>query len=205
VTIEPVIDAEIADLTESEAQEITGRIRTWVREFPAEDVERAYFGRIWLALGYESWDEWCDCELGGFRLRLPIDERRDVVAGLAESGMSNTSIADVIGVSEGTVRNDHKASGSQNYEPVTGQDGKKYKCKPRPAPEIADGAEKSRAALNGFVTMLKAAVIEARQVTTLDFLTAEEAKALFPTLDEFPEHYRSLADRIVYRAVHGQE
>lgn len=38
--------------------------------------------------------------------RLPIEERRDAVAELSEEGMSEREIADTLGISKGTVRND---------------------------------------------------------------------------------------------------
>lgn len=52
----------------------------WVNACPIDDIKRAFFGRVWLAMGYESWSEWCDCELDGFR--LPAVERREVVIEL---------------------------------------------------------------------------------------------------------------------------
>jgi hypothetical protein len=119
-------------LTIPEAETITGRIRAWVRECPIDDIKRAYFGRVWLAMGYESWSEWCECELDGFK--LPAVERRETVAELAESGMSNRAIADVTRVSEGTVRNDRK-SGAQDYAPVIGLDGRTYPPKPVAEPD----------------------------------------------------------------------
>jgi hypothetical protein len=194
-----VVDAEIVDLTSDEAAKITSRIRTWVKAFPAEDVKRAYFGRVWLAMGYSSWDEWCDCELNGFK--LPAVEHREVVAELAESGMSNVAIGNVIGVSDETVRRDKAASTFVEPDKITGQDGKKYRRKPRPAPmqDAENRAENSRAALDEFATLLHAAAYEAQQVTTLDFLTADEAKALLPNLDEFEKHYHRLIDWILYR------
>ena len=128
MTVIPFPGAEVVSLTAPEAEKITSRIRSWVKECPIDDIKRAYFGRVWLAMGYESWSEWCDCELDGFK--LPAIERRGTVSELAESGMSNRAIADVTGVSEGTVRNDK--AGAQNYAPgpVVGQDGKTYKRKP---------------------------------------------------------------------------
>jgi hypothetical protein len=127
----PLHESEERILAESMAQQITSRIRTWVKAFPAADVACAYQGRIWLAMGYESWSEWCDCELGGFK--VPPVQRREIVAELAESEMSNVAIADVIGVSRETVRRD--LAGCTNVHPdrkLTGQDGKKYR---RPVPK----------------------------------------------------------------------
>lgn len=56
-------------------------------------------------------------------------QRREVVAELAGSGMSNRAIADVIGVSHPTVINDRR-SGGQNLPPdkVAGQDGDFVRC-----------------------------------------------------------------------------
>lgn len=77
------------------------------------ELARTYGARVWLVMGYESWAKWCDSELDGFK--LPAVERREVVAELAGYGMSNRSIAEVIGTSEFTVRNDK--SGAINNAP----------------------------------------------------------------------------------------
>jgi hypothetical protein len=61
VTIDPASFGGELLIAESEAQQITSRIREWVKAFPAEDVKLAYQGRIWLAMGYDSWAEWCGC------------------------------------------------------------------------------------------------------------------------------------------------
>lgn len=97
------------DLTADEAGELVDRIRqlttvTW------SAVVRLYQGRGWLALGYESWDECCDAEFDGARIKLPREDRREVVASMADQGMSNRAIAAAIGVSEPTVRRDQGAS-----------------------------------------------------------------------------------------------
>jgi hypothetical protein len=67
-------------------------------------------------------------------LKLPVPQRREVVAELAETGMSNRAIAEVIGVHRDTVNEDVKKLGGGNPPPVevTGQDGKTY---PRPQPK----------------------------------------------------------------------
>jgi hypothetical protein len=126
-----VVDAEVvADLTEAEATALTKRIREWVREYPIEDVKAAFRGRVWLALGYDSWQEWCDHEFDGFHLSVP--QRREVVEELHKAGMSNRAIADAVGVSRETVNRD-MSSGGTNVSPgadrVTGPDGKSYPAK----------------------------------------------------------------------------
>lgn len=124
-------------LSFEEAQSITSEIRSWVRAYPKEAVAKAYLGRIWLAMGYEDWAEWCDCELDGFK--LPAVERREVVADLAEHGLSNRAIASAIGVNKDTVRNDKRdiAAGGEYSPPdsVIGQDGKTYQ---KPTPKHPD-------------------------------------------------------------------
>jgi transposase len=135
------VTVEIVDLTEAEAKRVTGRIRAWVKECPIDDIKQAYFGRVWLALGYESWSGWCDCELDGFK--LPSLERREVVAELSGEGMSQRAIADVVGANQATVSRDlaaHDANASP--QPVTGQDGKTYTRKKRP---VTDTPAKERA------------------------------------------------------------
>jgi hypothetical protein len=132
------LEGKIVDLTEDEAEAITGRIRQWVREFPVDDVERAFRGRIWLALGYESWAEWCDCELGGFK--LPAPQRREVGVELAERDMSEVGISEVLGISRNTVRSDKAGQPVQSEQAdrkTLGQDGKGYskpKRQPKPKP-----------------------------------------------------------------------
>lgn len=120
-------------LSVEQARECVQQIRetaaqTW------EWVTRAYLGRAWLALGYASWDAMCDGELGGMRLRLPRETRRDAVASLRESGMSTRAIGSALGVSDHTVRQD---AGARNHAPVTGRDGKTY-TPPQRSREVPD-------------------------------------------------------------------
>lgn len=110
---------------------------------PMNDIECAYRGRVWIALGYESWAQWCDKELGGFK--LPVPQRKEMVASLKSRGLSNRSIAEVTGVSKDTINRDIRSGGS-NDPPgtkVTGQDGKSYSAnrpiKPRPMDEVTPG------------------------------------------------------------------
>jgi hypothetical protein len=162
--------ATAGDLTADEASEITGRIRAWVSDYPVADVKRAYFGRAWLAMGYESWQEWCAGELPGFK--LPAVVRRDAVADLAKAGMSHRAIAEAAGVSRETVRRD---VGGTNVppEPITGQDGKTYKRKAKPVSELpVPGVEFQVAYENAreSLAVLRAASAEYEQVNKAGFL-----------------------------------
>lgn len=133
--LELVMDAEIVDLTTDEAVRVTGRIRAWVNAYPIDEIKRAYFGRVWLAMDYESWSEWCDSELNGFK--LPAVERREVVAELAGSGMSKKSISEVLDIGQATVHRDLTGSPHGDPDKVTGQDGKTY-AKPKREQPVKD-------------------------------------------------------------------
>src|SRR5690606_13273769 len=78
------------------------------------------------------------------RRHLTREQRREVVARLRMQGWSLRRIADRLGVSDGTVRNDLELAGAQNYAPatVTGADGKQYPAtKPTPAVEVGQERE----------------------------------------------------------------
>lgn len=134
LTIEFDCSGDCPDLTPDEAEAVTGRIRRWVNNFPIEDVVLAFRGRVWIALAYDNWAQWCECELGG--LKLPAPKRREVVAELADAGMSNRAIADTIGSSHTTVNNDLRESTGSNFpvgRKTLGQDGRE-RTNPQPKP-----------------------------------------------------------------------
>ena len=124
-----------------EARRLTDRIKvavegTWLL------VVEAFEARVWISLGYGTWDEYCTREFGTSRLRLPREERQEVVASLRESGLSIRAIVAATGDSYGTVHN--ALSGDQKRSPeaetedesdrtITGTDGRKYPASPSPA------------------------------------------------------------------------
>src|SRR6478735_3053277 len=86
-------------------------------------IKEAYYGRAWVALGYESWDVYCIKELGASRLRIPREERPEMVASLRESGMSIRAIASATGADPKTVQSDLKSGvGNSHTSTVTGTD-----------------------------------------------------------------------------------
>lgn len=120
---------DIAITTEDQARALTDRIKvavegTWLL------IQEAYTSRAWATLGYETWDAYCSAEFGTSRLKLPREERQEVVASLRESGLSVRAIASATGASYGTVRNVLAGAGEQNCSPapnrVVGTDGKVY-------------------------------------------------------------------------------
>lgn len=122
----PALDIE-------QARALTDQIRVGV-EAVWELIKQAYLHRAWATLGYSSWDEYCDQEFKTSRLRLPREERADVVCSLRESGMSAKSIASAIGVNRQTVTNDLAKNSKSPTSPVVGADGRTYTRKPKPRP-----------------------------------------------------------------------
>lgn len=113
-----------AQLTESMARELTDTIRQTVAIVDSQ-ITRAYFGRAWSALGYESWDEYCETEFDGARVRLPREERTMIVGSLRDAGLSIRAIAAATGLGRGTV--ERELTPVPNGTPaVTGIDGKTY-------------------------------------------------------------------------------
>ncbi|WP_234539438.1 hypothetical protein [Streptomyces shenzhenensis] len=68
-------------------------------------------------------------EDGEYRVRLPREERQEVVASLRDSGLSTRAIASATGIAQDTVRRD-LAAGERFRSPdsaqITGTDGKTY-------------------------------------------------------------------------------
>nr|WP_131721757.1 hypothetical protein [Mycolicibacterium komanii] len=102
-------------LSPDEARALTDRIKADV-EVVWDLIVKAYSQGAWSALGYHSWDDYVVREFGTSRLRVPREERAEVVAALRESGMSIRAIAAATGDSVGTV---HMAlrSGVQDRTP----------------------------------------------------------------------------------------
>ena len=136
-----LIDGDTGEIvcTPEQARALTDRIKVGV-EAVWHLIVQAYEDRAWAALGYSSWDDYCTREFGTSRLRLPREERQDVVASLRESGLSIRAIAAATGDGVATVKRALDAgvpNGTPDDEPeppqpVTGSDGKSYPAKRTP-------------------------------------------------------------------------
>lgn len=128
-----------AEATRAEAYARAERIRAGIVAFGATlaDISEAYHRRDWQALGYDSWDAYVSGEFGTDRLRLPPEQRREIVSSLRADSLSTRAIASVVGVHQTTVLDDLRAGdGFPSPAPVAGLDGKTY---PPPAePEIIE-------------------------------------------------------------------
>jgi hypothetical protein len=137
-------DIDTVDMDEAEALAVTADIRMHV-EAAWELIVEAYNRRAWVALCYSSWDAYCIGEFGNARLRLPREDRSELVCSLRHAGLSIRAIASATGHSKDTIRKDLYQTGtpelaadevSQTGTPepatVTGRDGKTYPTKPKP-------------------------------------------------------------------------
>lgn len=123
------MDLVLPDLDRARA--LTDRIKvavegTWLL------IQEAYTTRAWSHLGYKSWDAYCTAEFGETRLRLPREERQEVVASMRETGMSLRAISSATGVSPATAMRDSRVS-DETPAVIVGTDGATYAAT-RPAP-----------------------------------------------------------------------
>lgn len=98
------------------ARDLTEKIRTSLG-VAWELVKDAYRERAWAALGYSSWDAYVSEEFGAHQVRLPREERREVVGSLREAGLSIRAIASATGVNRETVRQE-VAAGDKKLPPA---------------------------------------------------------------------------------------
>lgn len=148
-------EIDVVPATAETARQLTDRIKVAV-EATWHLISEAYLTRAWAALGYGSWDEYCTREFGTSRLRLPREERQDVVISLRESGLSTRAISAATGIAKGTVRKDLQvgqidppALGNGFSPRVTGSDGRSYPSRsdswqptPEPAPREPEPEER---------------------------------------------------------------
>lgn len=145
--------AAVGQCSEATARSLTDQLRQSLT-LSWELLVEAYQRRAWAALGYPSWDAYTDAELGEARLRLPREQRREVVASMTEAGMSTRAIGSALGVDPMTVSRDRAgvAKATSVAEPIDaeivdeddqpamshpldilGTDGKTYTVAPKPA------------------------------------------------------------------------
>lgn len=99
-------------------------------------VEQAREREVWAVLGYPSWTAYLVDVLEP--MRVPRDERREIVGYLTGQGLSTRAIAPIVGADQKTVVNDRRAlmsdplvAGEEDSSPapVRGLDGKTYEAR----------------------------------------------------------------------------
>lgn len=102
MTTTELASANASELDATEARELTDLIKINITVVWGL-VGEAYTGRVWVALGYPTWDDYCTQEFGTEYLVLPREERREVVASLRDRGLSVRAIAAATGTGVGTI------------------------------------------------------------------------------------------------------
>lgn len=102
--------------TPEQARDLTDRIKL-VLDGMWELVKAAYTSRAWSALGYLTWDEYCTREFGTSRIRLPREDRGEVIGSLRDSGLSLRAIASATGLGRGTIERELATSGVPDGTP----------------------------------------------------------------------------------------
>lgn len=127
---------DIALPTQEQARALTDRIKIAV-EGTWQLIREAYTSRTWAVLGYDTWDAYCTAEFGETRLRLPREERQEVVASLRESGLSTRAIASATGLNQSTISRDLNRGDANASPEIQGTDGKTYAAtRPTPSPHV---------------------------------------------------------------------
>lgn len=206
------IEQRSTDLTYEGALALDERIDKWHEQGHKLAID-AYKGRIWLQLGYESWEAYCDTKRHAFAPALDRDARREVVGEMRDAGMSTRAIGSALGVGDATVRRDLDTGAPNDAPaeraPVVGQDGKTYSPRVRvvepPPPRLDPFAplvdEEGRAAAE---EVARDALRNAKPVTPEERARIEEFKAGIPTADAEKDLARrqrvatDLLDRHVY-------
>jgi hypothetical protein len=98
-------EVDLPDFTREEAEAITSRILAGANVIWGL-IADAYQRRAWAVLGYETWDEYLDGEMGGAPLSLPREKRKEAVVSLRGAGLSLRAIASATGTNHQTVAND---------------------------------------------------------------------------------------------------
>lgn len=123
-------EGQVIDLTEPEAKRITADIRTNLAA-TYHLIQTAWTRRIWVAMGYESWDAYVAGEFADLSLTPPLEKRTSVVASMAEAGMSVRAIGAATQMSKSTTARTIKEAKDQGLVepsvPSTGLDGKSYR------------------------------------------------------------------------------
>lgn len=129
-TGEVLTDADvIEELDADAARALTDRINHSIDIAGALIIE-AWEGRAWKSLGYSSWDDYTQAEIGAEQMTAAA--RAVLAVGLRQAGMSYRAIASATKSSKSTIERD--LAGVPSRDTSTGTDGKSY---PATQPERA--------------------------------------------------------------------
>lgn len=106
--------------TQAEARELTDELKADYGALQLK-ISTAWRGRIWLALDYESWQDYLDREFKDISLRPPKELEDQVIQELRAAGMSTRGIAAATELSQPTVYRRLQGSGDSYESPDGGE------------------------------------------------------------------------------------
>lgn len=137
----------VSQFSSAEARELTDELKEDYGSLQVK-ISAAWKGRIWLALGYDSWQDYLDEEFRDVSLRPPKELQEQVISELRAAGMSTRGIASATDLSQPTIVRRLSGAGDSNEspessDPIVGLDGKQYdreqpKTASPPAPSLDD-------------------------------------------------------------------
>ena len=163
-------------------------------------------------MGYRSWPEYIAALFSDTPLmRLSRDERKVIVADLAEQGMSSRAIAPVVGASHVTVQSDMRSSGKNLPDAprtVKSIDGIERTFQPRPAatPTTADhdtgeNADDRKPKAEAITAQFNSAVVDLnRLMDRLHRITEQDAYTR--NADKIATLYKADIDRAISDLTH---
>lgn len=196
----------LAPLTADEAERLSMRIELRLgviadnKEAVMPMIREAIERDAASALGFNGVSDYISTRFGAAMSRIGFDLRQAVAPELKAAEMSNRAIAEVLGVSEGTVRNDLARAGAQSYAPavpvrVTGLDGKSYAPTApirvdRETGEVSDAPAERTAPQRAFTAQFEDAVLELDRAVARLVRLGDDAR-LPQYADQVSTRYRS--------------
>lgn len=183
-----------SDFTPTQASKLTEKIKRGATT-TYEDIQKAYLGRIWLALDCKSWDEYLDKHYEGLALALPREKKKEAVQSLAAAGMSSRAIAAATGVSQSTAaRQSAKVTDPAPKSPESNDSPDNViDIDPKDITEIKDGDEQRRLGADG---KSYPASMPPREPVTVEIVSA--AKSIAKDMDVVRIRLDSLFSREDY-------
>lgn len=199
-------------MSHAEAERLTERLRIAVvnyadaRQKVQALIEQAQAGRAWEVLGFQSWTAYVSEVLGEQPMRLPREERREMVAMLSSTGMSTRAIAPVVGVSHMTASNDLNA-GVKTFTPAPSSTAGEQFCSPEqsattpvaaeaPAPvQGMDGKTYARSARTQPAQPRRTPLTDTFFNATVDIHTKAETLTRLVADERFPRNREEVARR----------
>lgn len=181
-----------AQLSYDEARKLTDKIKVGLSD-TWKLVKEAYQNRADRVLNYPSWDEYCRAEFGTSWLRVPRENRPEIVKELSLAGMGVRPIASAMGIKPTTVwRAAQQATGGVPNETPTPP-------KPKPVPNadrylqqfyqacanIADGSlEIQRLCKDRRFSQHRDALVKAQRENII--FAHEQLEKLLPYFEDIP-------------------